>query len=324
MLQLSHEIRNAAYAPRLGTAGEMLTAVLLLVALLATLATPAAQQQATSANPLQVSFIGSDVSRYTLACGGQLWYESAPVEFPAGGGGASDGAAGPAGPAQPGPSLRQETAEDAIGTYTSREQTYEPHRGEPYALSVKVYKDSPLAVFSTRFPQGLAAAAPHHRATSWSDPTLAPILGFPSIPVDTGGKGVIDTARWIVWNEGQLGTTMGLANISAMLRPAQTPGKFASDNFVASPLVLFDNASTSTLIIAPVDHFHGSLCRLRDGQHGAWGCGISNLPASLPRNFTSSWGIWAGANHCRRSALSHFCQENNGLPRQAWDKRVCC
>ena len=255
------------------------------MALACLFAAAAAAQVAPGA--LDVTITAGDASRYTLSLDGRTWWRSQSPPSLRG---------------QPlGPALTANAplrGADRLGTFALTQTIY---RAGPHArveLGVKVYDGLPLAVFSTRLPDGepaVGGGAGEPAAESWSDPRLAPIIGFPSIPRrGAASEHAVSSARWLVWNQGQLGTTTGLQDVSSILQPS-TAARFASDNFVASPIVLFDRASNGTLIIAPMDHFHGSLCRQQPGQP-AWGCGVSNLvPAgTLPANFSSAFGVFGG------------------------------
>ena len=171
------------------------------MALACLFAAAAAAQAAPGA--LDVAITAGDASSYTLSLDGRTWWRSQSPPSLRG---------------QPlGPALTANAplrGADRLGSFALTQTIY---RAGPHArveLGVKVYDGLPLAVFSTRLPDGepaVGGGAGEPAAESWSDPRLAPIIGFPSIPHrGPASEHAVSSARWLVWNQGQLGTTTGL------------------------------------------------------------------------------------------------------------------
>ena len=160
------------------------------------------------------------------------------------------------------------TGEDMLGSYTKRSSTCTVgtddgdgvRSGDVIAkantaaspkkivLSVREYSGGNAVVFSTKL-LGVVVPAPVVSAGGWKSKTLAPIIGWPSFPIDSrtssSSSSRLDAAQWLVWNRGQLGDTVGSSNVS---------GAFEQLGHVPSPLVLVDD--TQRL----VTRLHTCLC----------------------------------------------------------------
>jgi hypothetical protein len=146
-------------------------------------------------------------------------------------------------------------------------------------LSTKTYATTPMAVFTVRFPNG---ANETKGAIGWADPSVSPIVSFPSFPGTA--HSVMDDASWLVWNHGQLSATTGGRNVTS---------SFLLQRFIASPHLVMDRQTNHTIIVSPMDHYQGSLCA-PDQQHQSWGCGVGNLVSALPAGFEHRVVLYAG------------------------------
>ena len=100
------------------------------------------------------------------------------------------------------------------------------------------------------------------------------------------------------WNAGQLGFTAA----NGPLTPRAFRGQTGN---VPSPLFFVDRQTNATLVVSPMDHFHGWACTsINDttispasgagpGPSG-WGCGIMNTVPELPAGFESGTVLFGG------------------------------
>ena len=190
---------------------------------------------ATAGNAaLEVTFPSGMAGQPSIALGGRLWAHSAEMV-------AGDGCI--ATPTHA-PTVNGSGVDAGFGEFTSIETGYTAC-GMVVQAMVRVYHNHPAAVFSVKFPKG---AANTRLSNVTSSASLAPIVSFPSIPFSAPMAG----DREFSWRAGQLGFASGVG-ISPATFVGQT-GNVPSPHFFVGP-------GNTTLIVAPLDHFHGWVCK---------------------------------------------------------------
>ena len=98
------------------------------------------------------------------------------------------------------------------------------------------------------------------------------------------------------WPAGQLGFRAS----NGPLTPADFKGQTGN---VPSPLFFVDRQTNATLVVSPMDHFHGWACTAVDNMGpgsesspgpSGWGCGIMNTVPELPAGFVSGTVLFGG------------------------------
>lgn len=98
------------------------------------------------------------------------------------------------------------------------------------------------------------------------------------------------------WPAGQLGFRAS----NGPFTPADLKGQTGN---VPSPLFFVDRQTNATLVVSPMDHFHGWACTAVDNMGpgsesspgpSGWGCGIMNTVPELPAGFESGTVLFGG------------------------------
>lgn len=153
-----------------------------------------------------------------------------------------------------------------------------------YGTSFLTYADAPAVVFRGAYPRGATPRGLHAPTPSVND-TDGLGAEFPALAMDGGGAGL----GFIQWS----GTMLNQKNDLGPFSGPWTRGTPVSTGLASGPVVLFDPAARSSLVLSPASEFMATSASLSaDGAALAWG--PLGSAAVLPADFTYDVVAWFG------------------------------